>query len=152
DCGSRIADCGIPNPQSAFRNPQSGNPQSAIRNPQSVDRLCHDLFLSRSARAREDNLLFVRDRLLLGEADLAALLELYRRVRSGRKVRGDDTDRLQEALLLSGVVRLVPGSPAVLVPRNRIYARVFDREWIREHMPNAEARRQRAAYRRGLMR
>src|SRR5207245_1833270 len=36
--------------------------------------------------------------------------------------------------------------------RNRIYDRVFDREWVRTHMPDAELRRQRAAYRRGVVR
>src|SRR5438093_450488 len=41
---------------------------------------------------------------------------------------------------------------APLTVRNRIYARVFNREWITQHMPNAELRRQRAAYRRGLLR
>src|SRR5262249_4261498 len=35
---------------------------------------------------------------------------------------------------------------------NRIYARVFDRDWVELHMPDAEKRRQRAAYRRGLVR
>src|SRR5439155_15108553 len=42
--------------------------------------------------------------------------------------------------------------PATLRVRNRIYARVFDREWVARHMPDAEIRRQRAAYRRGLAR
>src|SRR5262249_29662414 len=36
--------------------------------------------------------------------------------------------------------------------RNRIYERVFDREWVTQNMPDAEVRRQRAAYRRGLLR
>jgi hypothetical protein len=38
------------------------------------------------------------------------------------------------------------------VVRNRIYARVFDRAWVSKHMPDAELQRQRAAYRRGLLR
>ena len=41
---------------------------------------------------------------------------------------------------------------AFLEVRNRIYARVFDRAWIATHMPDAEVRRQRVAYRRGLAR
>jgi hypothetical protein len=36
--------------------------------------------------------------------------------------------------------------------RNRIYAQVFNHAWIRDRMPDAELRRQRAAYRRGLAR
>jgi hypothetical protein len=39
-----------------------------------------------------------------------------------------------------------------LVVRNRIYERVFDREWVATHMPDADVRRQRAAYRKGLLR
>jgi len=39
-----------------------------------------------------------------------------------------------------------------LVVRNRIYERVFDQAWVAQHMPDAELRRQRAAYRRGLLR
>src|SRR5206468_11119007 len=55
----------------------------------------------------------------------------------------------------SGVVRSASyprrGSGRLAV-RNRIYARVFDRAWIQQHMPDAELRRQQAAYRRGLAR
>jgi len=36
--------------------------------------------------------------------------------------------------------------------RNRIYERVFDGAWVQASMPDAELRRQRAAYRRGLLR
>jgi len=32
-----------------------------------------------------------------------------------------------------------------------LYARVFDKVWVRENMPDAELRRQRAAFRRGLL-
>ena len=52
-------------------------------------------------------------------------------------------------LRLSGVARVRGGSLRV---RNRIYERVFDQDWIKEHMPDAELRRQRAAYRRGVLR
>src|SRR4051812_40830433 len=41
---------------------------------------------------------------------------------------------------------------ATLRVRNRIYARVFDRQWVRQHMPDAEVRRQQAAYGRGVRR
>jgi WD40 repeat protein len=36
--------------------------------------------------------------------------------------------------------------------RNRIYARVFDKAWIAANLPDAEKRRQRAAFRRGVWR
>jgi WD40 repeat protein len=114
-----------------------------------VDRLCERLFFSSSAREQDDNLLFVREQLLNSEADQATLLELYARVWRGRRVRPDDTNRLIGSLRLSGIARAVAGHLRV---RNRIYHRVFDRQWVTEHMPGAELQRQRAAYRRGLLR
>src|SRR5262249_37448741 len=63
--------------------------------------------------------------------------------------RNDDTNQLVSMLRLSGIARTEQGHLRV---RNRIYERVFDREWVVEHMPDAELRRQRAAYRTGLLR
>jgi hypothetical protein len=65
---------------------EGSQPPSPRLRPQSVvDELCAELFLSASAREKEDNLLFVRERLLRSEADLASLLDLYRRVRAGQR-------------------------------------------------------------------
>jgi WD40 repeat protein len=119
------------------------------RSADDVDRHCRELFLERRARERDDNLIFVRERLLRSEADRAALLELYGNVRRGRYVADDETDPLVTVLRLSGVVRARAGALGV---RNRIYERVFDAAWIAANMPNAEVRRQRAAYRRGQIR
>src|SRR5262249_41144160 len=48
----------------------SGNPGCEIQNPRSrVDPQCEALFLAASAQVKDDNLLFVRERLLRGEAD-----------------------------------------------------------------------------------
>ncbi len=176
--------------------------------PEGVDRLGHDLFLSPQARAQDDNLLFVRDRLLNPGAEdnhadmtrvhegghsaeghpaedlgptavpartpsrllqtgptvappepastwdseshrrLAALLDLYSGILSGRTVRDEETNPLVSALKLSGIA--VADGRALRV-RNRIYAQVFDRRWVQEHMPDAEKRRQRRAFRRGVM-
>jgi tRNA A-37 threonylcarbamoyl transferase component Bud32 len=117
--------------------------------PDEVDRLCKELFLSEQAQERDDNLLFVRERMLRSEVDLAGLLGLYAQVRRGKRVRNDVTNPSIGALRLSGITRVDDGCLRV---RNRIYERVFDREWAKENMPDAEARRQREAYRRGLLR
>jgi hypothetical protein len=114
-----------------------------------VDELCVELFLSPRAQERDDNLLFVRERLLRSEGDLASLLDLYGQLCRGKAVRDDPGDPRVSILRLSGVVRPVKGFLRV---RNRIYARVFDVAWVRENMPDAELRRQRAAFRRGLAR
>ncbi len=106
------------------------------------------MFLSPRARERDDNLLFVRERIVRSER-LAGLLDLYSKVRAGGKVPDDETNPLVSVLRLSGIVRAVGGQLRV---RNRIYAHVFDKAWVVANMPDAELRRQRAAYRRGVLR
>src|SRR5207244_2725446 len=98
--------------------------------PSSVDRLCTGLFLSLSAQEKDDNLLFVRERLLNSEADLAGLLDMYRQVRAGKRVAVDDTNQLVSILRLSGITQVPHGRLRV---RNRIYERVFDRAWVSVH-------------------
>ncbi len=121
----------------------------SVQHETAVDHLCEELFLSARARERDDNLIFVRERLLRGHSDLAAVLELYTRVRQGKPVHDDDTNPLFSLLQLSGVTRVDHGR---LVVRNRIYAHAFDLNWIKTNMPDAEVRRQRAAFRRGMLR
>jgi hypothetical protein len=115
---------------------------------QAVDRLAGQLFLSRQARDRDDNLIFVRERILRSEVDVAGLLYLYRKTHLGQRVADDETNPLVSVLRLSGIVR---GRNGNLVVRNRIYAHVFDEHWIRTNMPEAEVRRQRWAGRKGMV-
>lgn len=121
--------------------------EEGATSPGAVDQVCRELFLSNRARERDDNLLFVRERLLRNEADLAGLLALYARVRSGKRVRDDETSSLNTILRLSGITKVEDGYLRV---RNRIYAEVFNQDWITSHLPGAELRRQRAAYLRGF--
>jgi WD40 repeat protein len=114
-----------------------------------VDRLCDELFLSSRARERDDNLLFVRDRLLRSEADRQGLLELYGKVRRDQRVLDDEASLLASVLRLSGIVKTEGGR---LRRRNRIYDAVFDEDWIQAHLPDAELRRQKTAFRRGVVR
>jgi tetratricopeptide (TPR) repeat protein len=121
----------------------------SITSPAGVDGLCEEIFLSSRARERDDNLLFVRERILRNEADRAGLLDLYARVRAHKRVRDDDTNPLLAVLRLAGIIRIALGHLQV---RNRIYEHVFDSSWIIANMPDAELRRQRAAFRRGVLR
>ncbi len=57
------------------------HPSSFIPHPSEVDRLCAELFLSHGAQEKDDNLIFVRERLLRSECEPAAVLDLYARVR-----------------------------------------------------------------------
>src|SRR5262249_4934996 len=84
--------------------------------PTLVDRLCAELFLSHGAQDRDDNLLFVRERLLKSEADLASLLELYGRVRAGKRVTPDTANPLIEILRLSGITRVAQAHPVTSSP------------------------------------
>jgi WD40 repeat protein len=113
-----------------------------------VDRHSEELFLSARAQERDDNLLFVRERLLRSEEDVAGLLTMYGKVRAGKRVLDDERDPLVSVLRLSGVVRSEAGRLRV---RNRIYERAFDRRWVAANMPDAEVQRQRAARRRGVL-
>jgi hypothetical protein len=115
--------------------------------PSAVDRLCADLFFSQRARHRDDNLLFVRERLLRSEVDTPSLLTLYGKVWSGKRVPDDETNPLVTVLRLAGITR-VEGRR--LKVHNRIYARVFDDRWVTSNLPGAELRRQRTAFLRGL--
>ena len=112
-----------------------------------VDRICRDLFLSVRARDHDDNLLFVRERMLRSEADTPSLLTLYDKVRSGKRVQDDETNPLVAVLRLAGITRTENGA---LTVRNRVYQRVFDHDWVSSNMPGAELRRQRVAYKRGI--
>jgi WD40 repeat protein len=122
---------------------------ATVHNHVGVDVLCDELFFSRRASEQDNNLLFVRERLLKSEVDLAGLLTLYARVLAGERVEDDEANPLVTVLRLSGAVRVQAGS---LTPRNPIYMQVFSRAWVAKNMPDAEVRRQRAAYRRGLLR
>jgi hypothetical protein len=121
----------------------------SVTSSEGVDKHCEELYLSARARERDDNLLFVRERILRNEADRAGMLDLYARVRANKQVPDDETNPLLVILRLSGIVRLVGGRLRV---RNRIYQHVFDRNWITANMPDAELRRQRAAFRKGFLR
>lgn len=117
--------------------------------PKEVDEACARIFLSPDARERDDNLHFVRDRLLRSELDRAALLDTYARVCRGERMADDHLNPVVAELRLSGVVRVVDGH---LKLRNRIYSQVFDLQWVRANMPGNEIRRQRAAFYRGARR
>lgn len=119
-----------------------------VADAQGVDRHCEELFLSARAREKDDNLLFV-SRQMLACQDLPAVLTLYDKIRRGRRpVADDETDFLINHLRLAGIVRARQG---ILQVRNRIYRQVFDDKWVISRMPDAELRRQREAYKRGMI-
>lgn len=119
-----------------------------VRTPGGVDRVCEEIFLSSKARERDDNLLFVRDRMLRGGADPLQLLTVYSNIWAGRLVKDDPSHPLLNELRLTGVVRSEDGYLRV---RNRIYERVFNQKFVEANQPQDEVARQRAAERRGRL-
>lgn len=116
-----------------------------------VDRVCQDIFLSHRARERDDNLLFVRERLLRSDVDRIKLLRLYRKIHLTTHITGifrlglglekiapvadEETNPLVSVLRLSGITREEKG---LLKVRNRIYYQAFDRNWVLANMPEVE--------------
>ena len=112
---------------------QNNNPSP---NPAAiVDPACETLFLAPRAREQDDNLLFVREKLLRNAQDLSAALQRYNQVRQGDEILDDETDETNNHLLLFGIVRV---QAKRLVVRNRIYHRVFNQEWTAKINPLAE--------------
>jgi len=123
--------------------------RSNLHAAKDVDPACEHIFLSPEARERDDNLHFVRDRILRSEQERAALLDTYAKVCRGERVGDDHLNSVINELRLSGIVRVQDG---VLRLRNRIYSKVFDLKWVQQNLPNAERLRQRAAFYRGVRR
>ena len=120
-----------------------------ISSVSNVDALCRTLFLDERAAEKNDNLVFVRERMLRSEVDRYELLALYDNVLRLKSVPDDPSNVLIGVLRLSGIVREENG---LLWVRSPIYQRVFNRKWVAQNLPDAEVRRQRRAYRQGLIR
>ncbi len=60
-----------------------------VLHSQGVDQLCEELFFAKRASEQDDNLLFVRERMLRSEVDTAGLLALYAKMRSGKRAEDD---------------------------------------------------------------
>ena len=123
---------------------------ASVIDTRGVDRVCAELFFSERAQEQDSNLQFVRNQMLeRGDVDPAELLTLYSAVLAGKSVPHDETNPLTNVLQLSGIAHVVDGHMRV---RNRIYEHVFDKAWVQDGMPEAELRRQRAAFQRGVLR
>src|SRR5262249_31147274 len=121
----------------------AGDP--SIHSSSGVDRACRKLFLNPEFRGQDTNLKEVERQILKRGSDVVEVIDAYRRTRRApfAWVFDDERNPAVAVLRISGLTRVVGGCLRV---RNRIYDRVFDREWIRAHMPDAEVRRQKRAF------
>jgi tetratricopeptide (TPR) repeat protein len=97
-----------------------------------VDELVETTFFSDIGR-KDPNFKFVQQRIQESSAaDRQQMLNLYRKVYSGKSVPDDDRSQSQNYLELYGLVRVERGKLHV---RNDIYRRIFDQKWIKANMP-----------------
>ena len=108
---------------------KSGNGSSP---EEMVDQVVQRHFLAPEAGRTEQNLTFVRDR-ILRDKRRRDLLRLYLRIVRGKNVTDDPRSPLYSALKLSGLV--VTRDGRILAIRNRIYERVFTDRWAKDSMP-----------------
>lgn len=111
---------------------------SALAPAELVDRLCERHFFELRKSMSDDNLMYVRGRILGTESDLHQLLALYRQVLAGKAIPDDENNDIINQLRLAGIVNAPGGRLQV---RNRIYARVFDVPWIEAMLPDGELER-----------
>ena len=110
--------------------------------PDSIDALCETLFLNSAATRSDDNIMYIRDRMLRTEREaLRETLDIYLRIRRPwKRVAFEPANPHHSLLFLAGLIRVRRGSngmPDFGEVRNRIYSRVFSRRWVRLNRPPA---------------
>jgi tetratricopeptide (TPR) repeat protein len=105
--------------------------------PVDIDQAVERLFLTDEAR-KESNLQAIRDR-VLSNAHKTPILKLYQKILDGKAVVAEERSIEQNELKLTGLVRATP--QGLLVTRNRVYAHVFDKPWVKSNLPVDRSRR-----------
>jgi len=121
----------------------------AIRTSSDVDKLVRKILLRPDAREQEPNIADTERRLLAGsmpgtssEEHRNQVLELHRLLLKGDVTAASQDGALISTVLLSGVAIENNGKIQI---RNRLYRTLFDEDWRRNSLPDAEVRRQRSA-------
>ena len=102
----------------------------AQRTVQSIDELVQRTWLNGKIE-QDTHFKFIQE-YLLRSTKLRPLLKLYSQVLQGKNIQADEQNSLHKHLLLAGIVKIENGC---LQSRNRIYAQVFDLEWIKQNSP-----------------
>lgn len=130
--------------------------ETGAKSVSDIDKLVAARMTTAEQRQRDPNLADVERRMLEPYAPgfnpedaRSRVLEIHRRLLKKQHVGVDYEDPMIATLLLAGVAKDREGR---LVLRNRVYEQVFNERWRRASMPDAEKRRQRAAFRRGALR
>jgi len=107
-----------------------------VQTAAAVDDLCSALFFDAKSIEIDDNLTFVRERLLHSDAPLPEVLQTYGRVRSGGPVAVEAAPAVLTVLQMAGVVCMAEGRLRV---RNRIYEQVFNQAWLKRVSPQIDS-------------
>ncbi|NEO47358.1 MAG: NACHT domain-containing protein [Moorea sp. SIO4A3] len=92
-----------------------------------VEKLVQATFLTKRGKYNDNNLHFVRER-LLRESQSAELLNLYSLIRQDRIISNKDRNLTHARLKLIGIVKA--NNSGILEVRNRIYYEVFNIDWL----------------------
>jgi len=95
--------------------------------PTIVDDLVDEIFLSEAGRHTDENLRFIRDRILETD-DCIELLQIYKQIYQGKVSIDDELDPILATLKLSGLIKTTDSGTSKI--RNPIYKCVFDESWI----------------------
>ncbi len=101
------------------------------RTAERIDEAVQHDYLDRKIE-QDTHLKFIQDYLLDTTIPVRKTLKTYQQVLTGQQVPVDEKSPIQNRLRLAGIVR---AENKRLAPRNRIYARIFDRKWVQEHTP-----------------
>lgn len=103
---------------------------------ESVEQTVTRLFLADEAR-KESNLRAIRDR-IESSPNKIKMLQIYGQVLRRREVMDEERSPAKNELKLTGLLR--PTLHGQLEVRNRIYATVFDLDWVRRNLPKSSMR------------
>jgi WD40 repeat protein len=120
--------------------------------PETVDAIVEEQFLGAESITSNGHLFQVSSGFLeMGGEGIssAALLDAYASIVSKPRAAGQFPKAVVDKLRLSGLIRVEDRQVTV---RNRIYARVFSRRWVKDNLPEADMLRQRTAARRATLR
>ncbi|NES42943.1 AAA-like domain-containing protein [Moorena sp. SIO2C4] len=92
-----------------------------------VEKLVRETFLTKRGKQNDDNLHFVRER-LLRSSESAELLKLYSLIIKDIIIINKERNLTHARLKLIGIVKA--NDLGILEPRNRIYSEVFDLDWL----------------------
>jgi Tol biopolymer transport system component len=104
--------------------------------PETIAETVHRLFFTDEAR-KESNLRAIRDRIESSPHKIT-MLQVYDRILRGKPVLDEERSPAKNELKLTGIVR--PTINEKLEIRNRIYRKVFDRQWVRKNLPQSRTR------------